>query len=169
MPATQTYPYSKKSRIITRRAILFAGVIAGTSLLLSTPFVRLAHAEDQPSGTPSATVQFQQIQIAFIGSGALGGGKLNYKGKSYPITIGGLGIGGFGASELKASGRVYGLTKREDFAGAYVQIRSGWALADQGKGTMWLRNANGVKIKLNTQRKGLQLALGADGVVIGFK
>ena len=107
--------------------------------------------------------------MAFIGSGAAGGGTLNYRGESYPITVGGLGVGGIGASKLTASGSVYGLQRREDFAGAYVQIRNGWALGERGKGTLWLRNRNGVTMKLNTRRKGLQLSLGADGVVIAFK
>jgi hypothetical protein len=128
-----------------------------------------ALAQEKPRGAPSASVTIEQIQVAFIGSGAVGGGTLNYRGESYPITIGGLGIGGIGASKLTASGSVFGLERREDFAGAYVQIRKGWALGDQGKGTLWLRNGNGVTMKLNTRRKGLQLSLGADGVVIGFK
>jgi hypothetical protein len=128
-----------------------------------------AAAQEPPAGPPSASVRIEQIQVAFIGSGALGGGTLNFRGKSYPITVGGLGVGGIGASRLTASGSVYGLSRRENFAGAYVQIRKGWALGDQGKGTLWLRNGNGVTMKLVTRRKGLQTALGADGVVIGFK
>lgn len=152
-----------------KKVLLLTLFVTGGMIFFSTQFSTMAYAEDQPVGSPSATVEIQQIQIAFIGSGALGGGKLHYQGKSYPITIGGLGVGGFGASQLTASGSVYGLTKREDFAGAYVEVRSGWALAEQGKGTMWLRNSKGVTMKLNTQRQGLQLALGADGVVIGFK
>jgi hypothetical protein len=128
-----------------------------------------ALAAEQPKGEPSATVTIQQIQVALIGSGALGGGKLNYGGRTYPITVGGLGVGGIGASQLKATGTVYGLTRKEDFAGAYVQIREGWALGDQGKGVLWLTSSKGVTMKLNTQRKGLQLSLGADGVLINFK
>jgi hypothetical protein len=50
-----------------------------------------------------------------------------------------------------------------------VQIRTGWALGDQGRGSLWLQNGNGVRIKLKTRRQGLQLSLGADGVLIGFK
>jgi hypothetical protein len=99
----------------------------------------------------------------------MGGGTLNYGGKSYPITVGGLGVGGVGASLLTASGTVYGLNRRQDFAGAYVQIRSGWALGNQGKGVLWLQNGNGVSMKLRAKRKGAQLSLGADGVLIGFK
>jgi hypothetical protein len=74
-----------------------------------------------------------------------------------------------GASRLTASGSVYGLTRREELSGVYVQVRNGWALADDGKGKLWLRNSNGVTMKLNARSKGLQTALGADGVVIGFK
>lgn len=142
-----------------------AGTLAATCLL--APVAALG--QEQPKGRPSATVQIQQIQVAFVGSGALGGGTLKYGGKSYPITVGGLGVGGVGASRLTASGSVYGLARREDFAGAYVQLRSGWALADHGAGTLWLRNSNGVTMKLKTKRQGFQTALGADGVVIGFK
>jgi hypothetical protein len=146
-------------------------VIKGIKLLLAACFLIAtpAFAQDQPKSPPSGFVKIQQLQVAFIGSGALGGGTLNYHGESYPITVGGLGVGGIGASKLTASGSVYGLARREDFAGAYVQVRKGWALGDQGKGTLWLRNSNGVTMKLRTQRKGLQLSLGADGVVIAFK
>jgi hypothetical protein len=126
-------------------------------------------AQERPTGPPAASVSIQQVQVAFIASGAVGGGTLAYHGKSYPITVGGIGIGGFGASRLTASGAVYGLEKRTDFAGAYVQLRSGWALGDQGRGMLWLRNDKGVVMRLKSRRQGLQLTLGADGVLIGFK
>jgi hypothetical protein len=109
------------------------------------------------------------VQVAFIGSGAIGGGTLRFNKRTYEITVGGLGIGGIGASRLTATGSVYNLGNREDFAGAYLQIREGWALGDEGRGTLWLRNAKGVVMRLATKRRGLQLSLGADGVVIGFK
>ena len=142
-----------------------------TMIFLATCFFATAPAlaQEQPKGPPSASVSIEQIQVAFIGSGAVGGGTLNYRNESYPITVGGLGVGGIGASKLTASGSVYGLQRREDFAGAYVQIRKGWALGERGKGALWLRNRNGVTMKLNTRRQGLQLSLGADGVVIAFK
>ncbi len=147
--------------MIIRRAVIFLAACFITAAPVA--------AAEQPKGAPSATVSIQQIQVALIGSGALGGGKLNYGGRTYPITVGGLGVGGIGASRLTATGAVYGLTRKEDFAGAYVQIREGWALGDQGQGVLWLTNRKGVTMKLNTRRKGLQLSLGADGVVIGFK
>ena len=128
-----------------------------------------ASAQVQQLGPATGTVRIEQLQVAFIGSGAIGGGTLKFDGRSYGITVGGLGIGGIGASRLRATGRVYGLREVNDFAGAYVQIREGWALGDAGKGRLWLRNTKGVTLRLATQRQGLQLSLGADGVIIGFK
>jgi hypothetical protein len=128
-----------------------------------------AVAQERPTGKPSATITIHQVQVAFVGSAAIGGGTLNYGGHSYPLSVNGLGVGGIGASRLSASGVVYGLHNREDLAGVYGQIRAGWALGVQGGGTLWLNNDKGVSMKLRTERRGLQLALGADGVVIGFK
>ncbi len=135
------------------------------SFLIAAP----AMAQERPSGKPSATISIHELQVAFVGSGAIGGGTLNFEGKHYPISVKGLGVGGIGASELSASGVVYGLASRADLAGAYAQIREGWALGDQGAGTLWLKNDKGVAMKLHTQTRGLQLSLGADGVIIGFK
>lgn len=135
------------------------------SLLLAAPAV----AQQRNLGPATGSVRIQQIQVAFIGSGQGGGGTLNFRGRSYGISVGGLGIGGIGASRLTATGTVYGLTRLGDFPGAYVQLREGWALGDQGRGQLWLRNDKGVTMRLATRRQGLQLSLGADGVLIGFK
>ena len=114
----------------------------------------------------SGTVHIEQYQVAFIGSGNLGGGTLKYQGKSYKFTIGGLGIGGFGVSKITANGAVYNMKKLSDFAGAYGQARTGFAAADMGGGTLWLENTNGVYMKLASTREGLALALGGDAVYI---
>lgn len=114
----------------------------------------------------SGTVRIEQYQVAFIGSGNLGGGTLSYKGKNHKFTIGGLGIGGFGVSKITASGAVYNLKDLSDFQGAYGQARTGYAAADMGGGTLWLENQKGVYMKLATKREGLALSLGADGIYI---
>lgn len=142
-----------------------AGVLLAAALMLVAP----ASAQQSNLGPAAGKVRIQAIQVAFIGSGQAGGGTLSFRGRNYGLTVGGLGFGGIGASRLTANGTVYGLNRLEDFPGAFVQLREGWALGDQGRGTLWLRNTNGVTLKLATRRKGLQLSLGADGVLIGFK
>ncbi len=128
-----------------------------------------AGAQQRNLGPATGSVSIRQLQVAFIGSGAIGGGALKFGGRTYGITVAGLGIGGIGASRLLASGPVYGLKRVDDFVGPYVQLREGWAIGDEGRGRLWLRNAKGVTLRLTTQRRGLQISLGADGVVIGFK
>ncbi|WP_186419457.1 hypothetical protein [Bosea sp. CS1GBMeth4] len=142
---------------------LLAG--AAALMLVTAP----ALAQPRTLGPQTGTVRIEQISVAFLASGELGGGTLTWRGRTYPISVGGLGIGGIGASRVLASGRVYGLTDRADFAGAYVQLKEGWALGRAGQGRLWLKNDKGVTISLDTRRQGLQATIGADGVVIAFK
>lgn len=123
----------------------------------------------QTPSAPSARVEIEQYQVAFIGSGNLGGGTLFYNGKTYPFSIGGLGIGGFGVSKIEATGEVHNLKNVADFAGAYGQARAGAVAADMSTGSLWLQNTAGVAMKLDAKRQGLALSLGADAIVIQMK
>ena len=143
------------------KAVLFAAFVAATS----------AHAEAQtPSAPPAvARVSISQVQLAVVGSAAVGGGTLHFKGRNYPFTINGLGVGGLGVSKLEATGEVYQLARASDLEGIYGQVRVGWALANQGNGRIWLENDKGVVLRLRTKRQGLMLAVGADAVRIRLR
>jgi hypothetical protein len=141
------------------------GRLAGGLLLLCVLSLG-ASAQNAPPTRPSGSVSIHQVQVAFIGSGALGGGTLYFRGRSYPFKLGGLGIGGIGISRLDAVGSVYNLSRLEDFNGVYGQARTGWAIGEQGRGKMWLQNGNGVYLQLQAQRQGLALSLGADGMIV---
>ena len=114
----------------------------------------------------SGTVTIEQVQLAWIGSGNLGGGKLEYGGKTYNFTIGGLGIGGFGVSKITATGEVYNLKDIAHFAGAYGQARYGAVAINLSAGELFLENPNGVYLRLKAKREGLALSLGADAIYI---
>jgi len=124
-----------------------------------------ARAEDL---NKSGTVRIEQVQLAFIGSGNLGGGQLQFQGKTYKFKVGGLGIGGFGVSKMTATGTVYNLTDIRYFPGSYIQGRYGAVVGDVSTGKLWLKNNYGVVIELNAQREGLALSLGGDAVYIGL-
>lgn len=132
----------------------------------ATALTSKALAQEPPTEAPSGHLKIEQIQVAFIGSGAVGGGTLEFEGKPYKFSVKGLGVGGFGASRLSATGEVYGLKKLEDFSGPYAELRTGWAIGDFGKGRFWLRNANGVYLKIEGKRQGAQLGVGAEAVLI---
>ncbi|MBA4096004.1 MAG: hypothetical protein C0484_04450 [Rhodospirillum sp.] len=116
----------------------------------------------------SGTLTIEQVQIAFIGSGNLGGGTLVVGGQKYSFSIGGLGIGGFGVSKMECTGSVYNLKNINDFAGGYVQARYGMAVGSTGGGQLWLQNSKGVVIEVRAKRSGLALSLGGDAVYINF-
>jgi hypothetical protein len=119
--------------------------------------------------TPDATVDMQQVQVAYIASGGGGSGTIFYKGGAYPFTIGGLGIGGIGASTIEASGEVYKLSSLSQFPGAYASARYGFALGTASAGDLWLQNEAGVIMHLKAKREGLMLSLGGDAIVISMK
>jgi hypothetical protein len=116
--------------------------------------------------TPDGTVEIQQVQVAYIGSGSRGSGTLNYRGRSYPFSVGGLGIGGIGASTIEATGEVYDLPDVTRFPGIYGQGRYGFAIGRRSAGDLWLQNEAGVIMHLKAQRTGLILSLGGDAVRI---
>ncbi len=117
---------------------------------------------------PVGTVQMSAVQAAYIGSGTAGNGTLYFGGRSYPFTVGGLGVGGIGASTIEAEGEVYSLRNARDFAGSYAQGRYGFALGNMSGGDLWLKNENGVVLHLHAKRTGLMLSLGGDVMVISF-
>ena len=143
------------------KAVLLAAIIAATS----------SYAEAQTPAAPpaAARVSISQVQLALVGSAAVGGGTLHFKGRNYPFTINGLGVGGLGVSKLEATGEVYQLARVSDLDGVYGQVRVGWALANQGNGRLWLENDKGVVLRLRTKRQGLMLAVGADAVRIRLR
>jgi hypothetical protein len=147
--------------MIRRRSILLGTSAAGLCGISSPLFAQ--------NRVKSGTVEIEQVQIAFIGSGNVGGGTLYYEGRSYRFSIGGLGIGGIGISKMEATGNVYNLRRLSEFPGAYGQARSGIAVGNEGSGQLWLENPNGVVIELRAKRTGLALSLGADAVYIDFK
>ena len=137
-------------------------LIAGMAVTLASP----ASAQASAAPRPVARVSVDQAQFAFIGSAAVGTGKLVFHGRTDPFTINGLGVGGIGASKLSATGEVYQLARVSDLEGIYGQVRLGWALANRGDGRLWLQNDKGVVLRLKTKRQGLMLATGADAVRI---
>ena len=117
----------------------------------------------------SGTFSVEIVRVSFIGSAAHGSGLLHYGGKTYKFKANGLGAGGFGASKTTLHGTAYNLKKREDFAGTYVNVRSGVAVgeADVAK-SIYVKNENGVELKGTPDMDGVQLNLGVDGVVISW-
>ncbi len=117
---------------------------------------------------PDGTVDMQEVQAAYIGSGSAGTGVLNFRGAQYPFKVGGVGIGGIGLSTIDAAGEVYNLRDLAQFPGTYGQARYGFAIGSSSAGDLWMQNELGVILHLKAKRTGLILSLGGDAVVISM-
>jgi hypothetical protein len=146
-----------------RRALLPICAVALMNLAACTTQSGSMSLQGKPL---SGYVQMTQVQAAYLGSGSAGNGVLRYQGSTYPFSVGGLGVGGIGISKIEARGEVYGLQRLRDFPGAYAQARYGFALGNTSAGELWLKNENGVIMRLVAKRQGLMLSLGGDAVVI---
>jgi hypothetical protein len=80
---------------------MFKSIFCGLALMM---FVGSIARADEPHRV-TGKVFIQQVQIAFIGSGAAGKGTLTFRGHTYPIKVVGLGVGGVGLSKLTATAR----------------------------------------------------------------
>src|SRR2546425_11848860 len=143
---------------------LTAGIV-GVTLALG---IASAHARDE-KGVPSKDEK-PDAKLTLSGTSAAigvgmtsGSGRLAYKGITYPVRIRGLEIGGVGGAQLNATGDVYHLSKVDDFDGTYAAIGAA-AAAGPGAGHSLMRNEKGVVIDLASDREGVQIKAGVDGV-----
>src|SRR5262252_1886224 len=137
--------------MVTRVAIVIACMV-----YLAGCTGNIALGPDAVKGkAPDGTVDMQEVQAAYIGSGAAGTGVLTFQGKEYKFQVGGVGIGGIGLSTVDASGEVYNLRDLAQFPGTYGQARYGFAIGKSSAGDLWMQNEAGVI-----------LSLGGDAVVI---
>ena len=118
--------------------------------------------------TVDATVDMQEVQAAYIGSGSAGTGVLIFRGTQYPFQVAGAGVGGIGLSTIDAKGEVYIMSALSQFPGTYGQARYGFAIGTASGGDLWLQNEAGVIMHMKAKREGLMLSLGGDAVVVSM-
>jgi hypothetical protein len=133
-------------------------VAAGTML-----FASLAAA------APDGTINLTLYKAGFIVGGSGGSGTLNFKGKQYPVEIGGVSLGAtIGASKAELTGEVYNLKQPGDIEGTYAAVQAGVAVVGGGK-VAELKNSKGVVLKVKGKEVGLELALDLSGMGISLK
>jgi hypothetical protein len=142
------------------------------SLVFFSLLCGLSIAQDQPSapgaGEPDATFVFKGGSVAAGIGYVWGRGELNYHGKVHPFTLSGVSVVDAGASNITATGVVYGLKNASDFNGNFVAASAGVAVAGGG-GATYLKNENGVVIKLLATQIGLRFTLAGEGVKVKLK
>ena len=117
---------------------------------------------------PDATIRLSGKAVAAGVGFSWGKGTLTYKGKDYPISVKGLSVAKVGVTGMTASGEVYHLKKLEDFDGNYTGVGAGMTLAG-GRSAITVKNQNGVRIRLISTNRGVDLTVGGGGVEMKIK
>ena len=124
---------------------------------------------DLASAAPSGTIAFTLYKAGFIVGGSGGSGTLKFKGKQYPLSIGGVSLGAtIGVSKAELIGEVYNLKNPSNIEGTYTAGQAGVAVAGGAK-VAELTNSKGVVVKVKGKQVGLELALDLSGMEVSLK
>jgi hypothetical protein len=121
-----------------------------------------------PSEAASGTVRIVATRAGFIFGVGGGEGVLQFGGRTYPLSVGGLSLGTFGVSTADLRGRAYNLRRASDIIGTYTAVTASAAFVG-GARVAELRNANGVVLRLRGPQVGLEASLDLSGLTIGMR
>ncbi len=149
---------------ITRRRCL-----AGVGALWPAPL--LAQRADP---NPDATVEIEEVRVGIgVVATSIGGGRVRWRGEEYSFRIRGLTMGAIGVTSLQARGEVFALARLEDFSGNYAEDPPETPPdpnAPPGGPIMrFLRNPNGVRLRLRATRDGAILEISPGGLNIELR
>ncbi len=149
-------------RISSLPALLLAGGLGMVAAGLPT---NSRAADPLKPGRIDGTVVMTSHAVA-VGIGyEWGSGVLRFHGHHYPFSVKGLSIADVGLARVQAHGRVYGLHNLADFSGTYAAV-TGEATVGRGEGGQFLKNGNGVELRLDQATKGARLTGSGGGVDI---
>lgn len=137
------------------------------ALSLATALLVVTLAVAAEKAAPAGTVTIDETQFALILGGSTGGGTLKYQGAEHEFKLSGLTVGAnVGAAKVSAVGEVYDLKNLSKFPGTYTKFDASATLGG-GVGALYLKNQNGVVMKLTSRNEGMQLNVGsATGVKV---
>jgi hypothetical protein len=137
-----------------RVALLAIAAIAGTTL---------------PSFADGGTVSLVIYKAGWIIGGSGGGGVLNFRGRSYALSTGGLDYGlVFGGSKTVLRGTVSNIYRPSDVAGVYAAAGAGIAVG-RGARAIVLTNQKGAVLQLSGHQVGLMANADLSGLAITLK
>ena len=137
------------------------------ALLALTAFagVALSSASHADEGFVSLTI----YKAGWIIGGSGGGGVLNFRGRRYGLSTGGLDYGlVFGGSKTVLHGRVSNIYRPSDVAGVYGAAGAGLAVGS-GARAIVLTNQKGAVLELSGRQVGLMANADLSGLAITLK
>jgi hypothetical protein len=127
--------------------------------------VTLSSASHAESGSVALTI----YKAGWIIGGSGGGGTMNFRGRNYALSAGGLDYGlVFGGSKTVLRGRVSNINRPSDIAGVYGAAGAGLAVGG-GARAIVLTNQKGAVLELSGRQVGLMANADLSGLAITLK
>ncbi len=143
---------SSAIRVVLLALTAFAGAVLSSA----------SHADE---GSVSLTI----YKAGWIIGGSGGGGVLNFRGRRYGLSTGGLDYGlVFGGSKTVLHGRVSNIYRPSDVAGVYGAAGAGLAVGG-GARAIVLTNQKGAVLELSGRQVGLMANADLSGLAIALK
>ena len=120
------------------------------------------------SDAKTGMVRLNIVKAGFIIGGGGGSGTLTFGGKTYRLSVGGLGIGSLGISDVQLAGTASNLRTASDIAGTYAAAGAGIAVVGGGQ-VATLQNEKGMILNLQGAQYGFQVSLGLGGMTIALQ
>jgi hypothetical protein len=130
--------------------------------------VSLMLAATTQSQAQTGTVRLNIVKAGFIVGAGGGDGTLSFHGRTYRLTVGGLGLGSLGISAVQLAGTASNLHRPQDIAGTYGAAGAGATFVGGGQ-VATLQNEKGVVLRLSGPQVGFQVSLGVAGMTIGLR
>jgi hypothetical protein len=156
-PSSLTKSQGEKMKISSaiRVALLALTAFAGSSL--------------SSASADSGTVSLVIYKAGWIIGGSGGSGVLNFRGRTYALSTGGLDYGlVFGGSKTVLHGRVSNINRPSDVAGVYGAAGAGLAVGS-GARAIVLTNQKGAVLELSGRQVGLMANADLSGLAITLK
>ena len=123
----------------------------------------------QDARADSGSIVLTVYKAGWIIGGSGGYGTLTYRGKSYPLSVGGIDYGlVFGGSKTVLRGRVSNISRASDVAGVYAAGGAGLAVG-RGVRAIVLANQNGAVLELSGRQVGLLANVDLSGLAITMR
>jgi hypothetical protein len=144
---------------------MFSGFRTITVALMAILAVGVSSAARADEGS----VRISFIKAGWVIGGSVGSGTMTFRGRTYPLSIGGLSYGlTFGGSQTELHGRVSNIFRPSDIEGVYGAAGAG-ATVIRGPQAIVLTNQKGAVLQVSGRQTGLMVNLDLSGMALTLK
>jgi hypothetical protein len=137
-------------------------------LAMVAALASMSLAAATPSQAQTCSIRLHIVKAGFIVGAGGGNGTLFCHGRTYRLSVGGIGLGSLGVAAADLAGTASNVHNPADVAGTYGAAGAGVTFVGGGQ-VATLQNEKGVVLHIGGGQVGFQVSLGLAGMTIGLR